>query len=150
LEELQMKVSTKGRYGLRIMMELALQHGSGPVLVSTIAENQALPGKYIHVLVGGLKAAGLVRAVRGPNGGLVLAREASRITPLDVVTALEGRLTEGLAPEGAPQEGGDSGVAREVWSDLTRAMEASLSRRTLADLADEERTRSGSAQGYSI
>ena len=144
-----MKVSTKGRYGLRIMMELALQQGSGPVLVSTIAENQALPGKYIHVLVGGLKAAGLVRAVRGPNGGLVLARDAARITPLDVVTALEGRLAEGQAPD-SPPEAGASSVARDVWSDLIQAMEASLSRRTLADLADEERARSGSAQGYSI
>ena len=109
-----MKVSTKGRYGLRIMMELALQQGNGPVLVSTIAENQSLPGKYIHVLVGGLKAAGLVRAVRGPNGGLVLARDAARITPLDVVTALEGRLAEPPAP-GAPPEGGERSVAREVW-----------------------------------
>ena len=144
-----MKVSTKGRYGLRIMMELALQQGSGPVLVSTIAENQALPGKYIHVLVGGLKAAGLVRAVRGPNGGLVLARDAARITPLDVVTALEGRLSEGQAP-GTPPEGGESSVAREVWSELIQAMEASLARRTLAELADEERARSGSAQGYII
>ena len=144
-----MKVSTKGRYGLRIMMELALQQGNGPVLVSTIAENQSLPGKYIHVLVGGLKAAGLVRAVRGPNGGLVLARDAARITPLDVVTALEGRLAEPPAP-GAPPEGGERSVAREVWLELVQAMEKSLSRRTLADLADEERARSGSAQGYSI
>ena len=69
-----MRVSTKGRYGLRIMVELALRHGSGPVLVTTIAQNQDLPGKYIHVLVGGLKAAGLITAVRGPNGGLELAR----------------------------------------------------------------------------
>ena len=145
-----MKVSTKGRYGLRIMMELALQEGTGPVLVSTIAENQALPGKYIHVLVGGLKAAGLVRAVRGPNGGLLLAREPSRITPLDVVTALEGRLSEGEGPEGVPLEGSESSVAREVWSDLTQAMEASLGRHTLADLADQQRARSRSTHGYSI
>ena len=141
-----MKVSTKGRYGLRIMLELALQQGSGPVLVSTIAEKQALPGKYIHVLVGGLKAAGLVRAVRGPNGGLALARDPAHITPLDIVTALEGRLSEGQEPA----EGADPTVAGEVWAELTRAMEAELSRRTLSDLADQERVRSGSAHGYSI
>jgi len=141
-----MKVSTKGRYGLRIMLELALQQGSGPVLVSTIAEKQALPGKYIHVLVGGLKAAGLVRAVRGPNGGLVLARDPGHITPLDVVTALEGRLEDGQEPV----EGQEGTVASEVWADLTRAMATSLSRRTLADLADQERVRTGSGFGYSI
>jgi Rrf2 family cysteine metabolism transcriptional repressor len=142
-----MKVSTKGRYGLQIMMELALHHGAGPVLVSAIAQNQALPGKYIHVLVGGLKAAGLVRAVRGPNGGLELARDPSRITPLDVVTALEGRLVE-EAPEGASGETGESSVAREVWSQLALAMEASLARHTLAELAERQRSRG--VLGYSI
>ena len=141
-----MKVSTKGRYGLRIMLELALQQGSGPVLVSTIAENQGLPGKYIHVLVGGLKAAGLVRAVRGPNGGLVLARDPAHITPLDVVTALEGRLGE----QQEPGDGMETSVAGDVWAELTRAMEVSLSRRTLSDLADQERVRTGSAHGYII
>jgi Rrf2 family cysteine metabolism transcriptional repressor len=139
-----MKVSTKGRYGLRIMLELALQHGRGPVLVSTIAGNQALPGKYIHVLVGGLKAAGLVRAVRGPNGGLVLAREPDRITPLDVVAALEGRLVE------ATDEAVVDNVTEEVWSDLTRAMEATLSGQTLADLAERSRARSSAGHGYVI
>lgn len=145
-----MKVSTKGRYGLRIMMELALHHGNGPVLVSSIAENQVLPGKYIHVLVGGLKAAGLVRAVRGPNGGLELAREPSHITPLDVVTALEGRIALEGVPDGTPCDGGESSVAREVWSDLALAMEASLARHTLAELAELQRARSHGAHGYSI
>ena len=145
-----MKVSTKGRYGLRIMMELALHHGSGPVLVSAIAESQVLPGKYIHVLVGGLKAAGLVRTVRGPNGGLELGREPSKITPLDVVTALEGRISLEHVPDGTPCEGGESSVAREVWTDLAHAMEASLARHTLADLADLQRTRTGGADGYVI
>ena len=145
-----MKVSTKGRYGLRIMMELALHHGSGPVLVSSIAENQALPGKYIHVLVGGLKAAGLVRAVRGPNGGLELARDPRDITPLDVVTALEGRLVLDEIPDGTPCEGGESSVAREVWSHLAAAMEASLAQQTLAELAELQRTRSRGADAYSI
>jgi Rrf2 family protein len=145
-----MKVSTKGRYGLRIMMELALQHGTGPVLVSSIAEHQALPGKYIHVLVGGLKAAGLVRAVRGPNGGLELGREPSSITPLDVVTALEGRIAMDPVADGAPCEGGESSVARDVWVDLATAMEASLARHTLAELAEQQRVRSRGAHGYSI
>jgi Rrf2 family protein len=144
-----MKVSTKGRYGLRIMMELALNHGGGPMLVSTIAQNQALPGKYIHVLVGGLKAAGLVRAVRGPNGGLELAREPAAITPLDVVSALEGRLTA-VDCAGEACERGDNCVAREVWCDLAAAMEASLSRHTLAELAERQRAKTRGTDGYII
>ena len=146
-----MQVSTKGRYGLRIMVELAVRHGSGPVLVTTIAQNQHLPGKYIHVLVGGLKAAGLVTAVRGPNGGLELAREPARITPLDVVEALEGRLSseDGL-PETGPYDPEGDGVARDVWAAMAAAMEASLRSRTLADLADQVRARAGSGDAYVI
>lgn len=146
-----MKVSTKGRYGLRIMLELALNHGGGPVLVSTIAQKQSLPGKYIHVLVGGLKAAGLVRALRGPNGGLELGREPARITPLDIVVALEGRISAAdcvADPSGCDR--GESCVAKDVWSELSAAMEASLSSHTLADLADRERTRASGTDGYSI
>jgi len=143
-----MKVSTKGRYGLRIMVELAVHHGTGPVQVTTIASNQRLPAKYIHVLVGGLKAAGLVTAVRGPNGGLELAREPSRITPLDVVEALEGRLSNEGAPD--PYDLGGADVARDVWAEMALAMEASLRRHTLADLADQARARAGSGAAYVI
>lgn len=144
-----MKVSTKGRYGLRVMVELAVHHGSGPVLVTTIAQNQELPGKYIHVLVGGLKAAGLITAVRGPNGGLELARDPSRITALDVVEALEGRIS-GVDCTLAPERCGRAAdcVTRDVWRELALAMEASLRRHTLADLA--ERARAGGGAAYVI
>lgn len=146
-----MKVSTKGRYGLRIMVELALHYGSGPVQVTTVAQNQALPGKYIHVLVGGLKAAGLVTAVRGPNGGLELAREPARITALEVVEALEGR----IAPVDCAADAdacGRSGacVAQEVWTDLAEAMAAALRRHTLAELADKARARLDHGESYVI
>jgi len=144
-----MKVSTKGRYGLRIMVELAVHHGSGPVAVTTIAQNQQLPGKYIHVLVGGLKAAGLITAVRGPNGGLELAREPRSITPLDVVEALEGRLS-GADCTLDPAACGRAAecVTRDVWAELARAMEVSLRSHTLADLA--ERAKAGGGAAYVI
>jgi len=143
-----MLVSTRGRYGLRIMLELAAQYGSGPVLVTSVALNQSLPAKYIHVLVGGLKAAGLVTAVRGPNGGLELARDPARITPLEILEALEGRLsTEEGGPEPSAGRPADS-VAREVWADMAAAMETALRRHTLAELA--ERVRAGAGDAYVI
>ncbi len=144
-----MKVSTRGRYGLRIMVELAVQHGSGPVQVTTIAQNQELPGKYIHVLVGGLKAAGLVTAVRGPNGGLELAREPRTITPLDVVEALEGRISAADCTQepGLCRRAADC-VTRDVWCELAAAMEDALRRHTLADLAD--RVKAGGGAAYVI
>jgi Rrf2 family protein len=146
-----MKVSTKGRYGLRIMLELALRHGAGPVLVPDIARNQDLPLKYVHVLAGGLKAAGLLRTVRGPGGGLELARDPEAITPLDVVEALEGRIAgvdctrdPGLCPRAAEC------VAREVWGEMADAMARALARRNLAELADQVRSRSGGLEAYMI
>ncbi len=146
-----MKVSTKGRYGLRIMVELAVRHGSGPVLVTAIAQSQQLPPKYIHVLLGGLKAAGLITAVRGPNGGLELAREPGRITALDVVEALEGRVAavDCTLEPGSCGRAGDC-VTREVWCDLAAAMEESLRGHTLADLAEKARQRAATGDLYVI
>jgi Rrf2 family transcriptional regulator, cysteine metabolism repressor len=147
-----MKISTKGRYGLRIMLELALQHGTGPVQVATVARNQELPGKYIHVLVGGLKSAGLVQAVRGPSGGLTLARDPSAITVLDVVTALEGPLSavECTLDAGASCGRAPGCVARDVWCELAQAMEDVLRRHTLADLASKHRAAGLGASAWSI
>ena len=146
-----MRVSTKGRYGLRIMVELAMRQGTGPVLVTTIAQSQSLPAKYIHVLVGGLKAAGLVTAVRGPNGGLELARDPGRITPLDIVEALEGRLSavDCTQEPGVCARAGDC-VARDVWCELAAAMAEALGRHTLAELAERERTRQEAGDAYVI
>ena len=146
-----MKVSTKGRYGLRIMVELAVQHGSGPVLVTAIAQSQQLPPKYIHVLVGGLKAAGLITAVRGPNGGLELAREPRSITPLDVVEALEGKVSGAdCTRDPALCDRAAECVTRGVWAEMATAMETSLRSRTLADLADQVRARSARGDAYVI
>lgn len=146
-----MKVSTKGRYGLRIMIELALRHGSGPVLVPDIARSQDLPAKYVHVLVGGLKAAGLVTTLRGPAGGLELAREPARITPLDVVEALEGRIAGvDCTLDPARCDRAAECVAREVWGEMAAAMSQALARHTLLDLAERVRGRSGGHEAYVI
>jgi len=85
-----MKMSTKGRYGLRVMMELAANHGRGPLPVDAIAANQGISRKYIHFLMTGLKNAGLIRPVRGPNGGFELTRDPASISALDVISVLEG------------------------------------------------------------
>jgi Rrf2 family protein len=146
-----MKVSTRGRYGLRIMIELAVRHGSGPVLVPDIAASQELPVKYVHVLVGGLKAAGLVTTLRGPGGGLELARDPAHITPLDVVEALEGRImTVECTQEPAQCSRSSDCVARGVWCEMAQAMAQALSRRTLADLADQVRRRDAPEDLYVI
>lgn len=146
-----MRMSTKGRYGLRAMIELALQAGRGPVLVGTIAENQQISGKYIHVLMGGLKAAGLVRATRGANGGYELARDPATITAYEVVSALEGDLNpvDCLGdPSCCPRT--ELCAARDLWCELGAAIRDTLSRHTLKSLAERQREKAVGAAGWSI
>ena len=74
-----MRISTRGRYGLRAMFELARSFGGAPVLMSAVAERQDLSRKYLHALLTTLKSAGLVRSVRGAGGGFLLARPPAEI-----------------------------------------------------------------------
>lgn len=142
-----MKGSAKGRYGLQFMVELALHAGRGPVLVAAIAERQALPPKFLRVLLGGLKTAGLVKVQRGPNGGCELARHPSHITALEVLEALEGCLGTGaLPPDATP----GARAIRELWTRSTEAARAVLQSTTLADLAARQQDLEADSHGYSI
>jgi len=142
-----MKGSAKGRYGLQFMVELALQAGRGPVLVTTVAERQDLPPKFIRVLLGSLKSAGLVKVQRGPSGGCELARHPSTISALQVLEALEGRLGAGEAEPGSTS---GARAVRELWNRSTSAARAVLARTTLADLAARQQDLEVDTQGYSI
>lgn len=146
-----MKISTRGRYGLRVMMELAGHYGRGPMPVDTIAGNQDISGKYIHLLVTALRSAGLVRTVRGPGGGYELARPPAEITALDVVTVLEGRSAPvecTVNSASCPRSGWCA--ARDVWCDVAAAIEGVLSALTLEQLAVRQRARAREALDYFI
>ena len=142
-----MKGSAKGRYGLQLMVELGLHAGRGPVLVDVIAERQGLPPKFLRVLLGSLKTAGLVKVQRGPSGGCELARHPSHITALEVLEALEGHLGTGSLPADATH---GARAVRELWSRGTEAARAVLQATTLADLAARQQALEVDSQGYSI
>ena len=142
-----LKGSAKGRYGLLLMVELALHAGRGPVLVADIAERQALPVKFLRVLLGNLKAAGLVKVQRGPNGGCELTRHPSHITALEVLEALEGRLGAASLPPGATP---GARAVRDLWTRSTEAARAVLRATTLADLAAQQQALEVDSHGYSI
>jgi Rrf2 family protein len=142
-----MKGSAKGRYGLQFMVDLALQAGRGPALVDAIAGRQGLPPKFLRVLLGPLKAAGLVQVQRGPSGGCLLARHPSHINALEVLEALEGRLgATAPAPDATPS----ARAVREVWTRSTEAARTILRTTTLADLAERQRALEVDSHGYSI
>jgi Rrf2 family protein len=142
-----MKGSAKGRYGLQFMLELARHAGRGPLLVDTIAERQALPPKFLRVLLGSLKTANLVTVQRGPSGGCELAKHPSHITALEVLEALEGRLGTGSLPADATH---GARAVRELWIRSTEAARAVLSATSLADLAARQQALEVDSHGYSI
>lgn len=146
-----MKISTKGRYGLRIMMELALRHGQGPVLVDTIEQRQGISGKYIHQLMLGLKHAGLIRTVRGPRGGYELLKPPAEITAFEVISVLEGPLlpVECLTLPVSCERAGAC-VTRDLWGEVAAAVEDVLSATTLETLCRRLRALEESQSSFCI
>jgi Rrf2 family transcriptional regulator, cysteine metabolism repressor len=146
-----MKVSTKGRYGLRVMMDLSASYGAGPVLVDAIARRQEISGKYLHVIMGGLRSAGLVRTARGRNGGYTLAKPPAAITALEVVSALEGRCApvDCVGDASACARSGRC-TARDLWCDVAAAIDGVLRGVTLADLSSKQQARTAAETAYSI
>ncbi len=146
-----MKISTKGRYGLRAMLELAMHHGDSPVLMSSIAENQNISRKYLHALLTSLRSAGLVRSVRGSRGGYTLSHDPHQIRLNEIVHALEGS----FAPVDCIDEEhicdrADLCVIRDVWADLSNAIETYLSSITLADLMERQKAQNAAQTMYYI
>ena len=96
-----MKISTKGRYGLTIMIALTKKHGDGPLSLKAIAQENNLSEHYLEQLASPLRNAGLIKSIRGAYGGYILSKEPKEITAGDVIRVLEGPLTivEGIEDE---------------------------------------------------
>ena len=135
-----MKVSTKGDYGVRALIELAHCYGQGPMQSAEIASRQEIPETYLDQLLTTLRRAGFIRSVRGPQGGHALIREPGEVKLSEVMEALEGSLAP-LAcvddPESCTKSGGC--VQRDVWEQVRDATRAILENVTIGDLAEKER-----------
>ncbi len=140
-----LKLSTKARYALRAMVEIASHEGRGPVQLREIAKAQDLSPKYLEQLTISLRNAGLIRSERGPNGGYWLAMPAQQITALDVVRAAEGPLTlmECITQEDVCERSAGC-AARNLWSKVSAAITDTLAEVTLADLREEQTAASSS------
>jgi Rrf2 family transcriptional regulator, cysteine metabolism repressor len=134
-----MKISTKGRYGMRAMVDLATHYGKGHILLKDIAKRQQLSERYLEQLVLTLKAAGLVNSTRGAHGGFTLAKHPSEINLSEIFQALEGPL--GLVEcVDDPTACGriDSCVTRDVWQELKDSITSVLASKTLRDLVEKQ------------
>ena len=146
-----MKLSTKGRYGLRAMMELALKYGSSPVLMSTISKSQGISPKYLHSLMTSIKSAGLIKAVRGTGGGYTLARDPAEIRLDEILRATEGpfSLINCIADEKTCGRSRKC-AARDLWKDLGQMIEQRLASVTLAEMVSRQAEKLADPNFYCI
>jgi Rrf2 family transcriptional regulator, cysteine metabolism repressor len=133
-----MKLSTRTRYGIRAMLEIALHDGVKPVDLNEISRNQDISKKYLHMLLVALKNKGLLNSVRGNAGGYRLAKKPAEISLFEIYTTLEG-------PAGLVDCIGNPGVCkrsetcatRRLWDRLSTAIRRELEGTTLADLVQD-------------
>lgn len=135
-----MKLSTRARYGIRALLDLALRRSKEPVLLRDIAKRQQISLRYLDHLIAPLVAGGIVRSTRGPKGGVSLTKLPKEIRLAEVVQLLEGSI--------APVECVDNPnicarsdlcVTRDIWKELKRAMSEILESSTLQDLVDRQK-----------
>ena len=146
-----MRISTKGRYGLRAALELAIHYGGPPLPSREIAASQEISEKYLEHLIATLKNAGLIQSVRGARGGYRLTRPPSQITLLEILKPLEGDFSPVECvdrPEICDRSG--ACITREIWKRIKDSIEGLLESMTLQDLVDEYNAKTKSGLMYYI
>ena len=135
-----MKLSTRTRYGILAMLELAENYGKGPLQLKAIARRQELSVKYLEQLMATLKSAGIIRSVRGSKGGYVLARSPGQIRVSDCFSCLEGPvITTECVDDNSYCPRTTDCVARELWSEVQNAIMTVLQSVTLQNLVDRKK-----------
>lgn len=144
-----MKLSTRTRYAMRAILELADNFGKGPLQTRIIAKNQDISVKYLEQLMAALKSAGLVRSQRGAKGGYILANPPDKIKLSEVFDVFEGPVVtvECVANENYCARAADC-IARQVWCEVQRAVKNVLQSITLQDALDK--AKKGRPANYQI
>ncbi len=135
-----MRLSTKGRYGLKAMFQLALHYGEGPIPLNNVAQEQKISENYLEQLVATLKKNGFLESVRGAQGGYYLSKSPSEITVGNILRALEGD----IAPADCVIDGDDINceraeycVTKLVWEKIRDSIDDVVDSITLQDMIDE-------------
>ena len=134
---MDMKISTKGRYALRLMLDLALHSGGSAVSLRDAAARQEISDKYLEQIVTQLSRGGLVKSVRGAGGGYLLTRKPEEYTVGEILRQLEGELSPvSCLAGGCRCSRADQCVTIEVWQEIQSAVDGVVDRITLRDLVD--------------
>ena len=138
-----MRLSSRGHYGLKAMLDLAQNFGEKPIPLRSVAVRQNLSEHYLEQLIAMLKKASLVKSVRGSQGGYILAREPSQLTVGDVFRAMEGPVAPLLCVSEENPVGCDEAdycISRSVWARVRDGIVAVIDSITLEDLCREAKT----------
>jgi Rrf2 family transcriptional regulator, cysteine metabolism repressor len=135
-----MKLSTRGRYGTRLLLDLAFHQDDGPVLLADVARRQHIPLPYLKHLISPLVGGGVVRSARGAKGGISLVKPPEEIRLSEVIQLLEGSIApvDCIDDPGACERS-SSCVTRDVWMELQKAMDNVLGATTLSDLMERQK-----------
>jgi Rrf2 family protein len=139
-----MKISTRGRYALRLMLDLALNGQDQYVTIKSISERQEISGKYLEQIITVLSRAGFVKSVRGSQGGYKLARPAEEYTVGMILRLIEGSMVPVACMEDDPNQCPrcDKCATLDLWKQLDKAISDVIDNTTLADLAERQKQKS--------
>jgi len=146
-----MRISTRTRYGLRLMVNLAINYGKGYAFLKDIAKEEGISEKYLSLIVIPLKAAGMLATIRGVHGGYILSRHPSKISVKEIVEILEGDLTlvECSKDEKYCLKSRNC-VTHDIWSELSEKIADFLSSFNLEDIAKIQGEKSNEITDYAI
>lgn len=132
-----MKLTTKGRYAVTAMLDLALRYDKGAVTLADIAKRQGISLSYLEQLFAKLRRSGLVDSVRGPGGGYTLAMEPSKISVAEIVVAINENIDATRCGGEKNCHGDETCLTHQLWEDLSTRIHEFLSGITLADLVNK-------------
>ena len=132
-----MKLSTKGRYGVKAMVELAIHYGDSPLSIKTISQRQGISEYYLEQLFSPLRKAKLINSIRGAQGGYILGREPKDIKVSDIMYVLEGPIEIADCIEGVACDNIDFCATRLLWTKIKSSIDEVMEGITLQDIVDD-------------
>ncbi|MGH4125166.1 MAG: RrF2 family transcriptional regulator [Clostridium sp.] len=132
-----MKLSTKGRYGVKAMVDLAINYGEQPISIKSISERQSISEYYLEQLFSSLRKAKLIKSVRGAQGGYILNRAPEEITIYDVINVLEGPIEISDCLEEGSCNNIDCCATRLLWKKIKNSIDSVTTSITLQDIVDD-------------
>ena len=132
-----MKLSTKGRYGVKAMVELAINYGGAPLSIKTISKRQNISEYYLEQLFSPLRKAKLITSIRGAQGGYVLSREPKDITVAEIMYVLEGPIEIAECIDGVSCNNLDCCATRLLWAKIKNSIDDVMKSVTLQDIVND-------------